>query len=972
MPDHPVLRRLYPSVCTLRQYLLAQTAGSSKSRRRRLAQVGVPTRLHASPTQQIDEEVGRLLDTALVATLDPAVPSLETSQQRARARDQDVAVFSQQRSPATTATTAATLESGYLLQSEIVDFVIWCLFKRSPSHKPAHVLCHGFQRGAYRPNGASSHPVASIPGLTECYPNSSVQTLKTPPWCRLHAMLGPGGDRVMMGLLLDCCIFLPVPGNMGNFYQLSGTPLSDWTLEKTAKSRLPSITFHPETPKDALLLKRENRMPGAITFVRSRILYARAALNARGGVRFGLLHIHALNRYPDLQNEEQTVQILRYIFPRQFGLHNVFTSHVEPRECALPFMDYTLREKDMHNSMRQALGKNSNNRQEASKWRSRTPKRLRGAATAWANKLRILHRRCSYLEMLRHYCPVEGVPLSPNPASRRSTYQPLNDIDAVAGAPDDSDDQHLPKYKCSTVEQTFFTDMACPAAHISAFCRAVVAKVIPESVWGTATNRRIIMYWIDQFIVLRRFESLTLHQVTQELQVTTLDWLNLPNVHSPTKLSKTDFDKRKEILLEFIYWLFDSYLITLIRSNFHVTESNVHRNRLFYFRHDVWRMLTEPALVTLKSQMFEEVPMETATRLMSARQLGFSKIRLLPKRTGFRTIMNLKRRQQILRNGVPSLGRSINTVMAPVFHAITYERSRQPDRFGSSLFSVGDMLPKLAAFKASLREKHLGERPLYFAKVDVRSCFDTIPQDRVVAVVNSLMKLQTYTTGKHVEVSLLGDLQRLHGKHVDSMPLKRYVAHSGSADEVASFGQLVRKQLVGAKANTVFVNTSLQRHETKDDLMRLLREHVERNLVKIGKKYYRQKKGIPQGSVLSSILCNLFYAELERDVLDFALEEDCLLLRLLDDFLLISINRARAERFVRVMHRGHSDYGVVVQLDKSLTNFDMMTDDGGRVPSTPTDFQFPYCGVCIDTRTLEVGKKTVRARKAGKMTSKTR
>jgi len=119
MPDHPVLRRLYPSVCTLRQYLLAQTAGSSKSRRRRLAQVGVPTRLHASPTQQIDEEVGRLLDTALVATLDPAVPSLETSQQRARARDQDVAVFSQQRSPATTATTAATLESGYLLQSEV-------------------------------------------------------------------------------------------------------------------------------------------------------------------------------------------------------------------------------------------------------------------------------------------------------------------------------------------------------------------------------------------------------------------------------------------------------------------------------------------------------------------------------------------------------------------------------------------------------------------------------------------------------------------------------------------------------------------------------------------------------------------------------------------------------------------------------------------------------------------------------------
>jgi hypothetical protein len=27
------------------------------------------------------------------------------------------------------------------------------------------------------------------------------------------------------------------------------------------------------------------------------------------------------------------------------------------------------------------------------------------------------------------------------------------------------------------------------------------------------------MYWIDQFVCLRRFESLSLHQVTQKLQV---------------------------------------------------------------------------------------------------------------------------------------------------------------------------------------------------------------------------------------------------------------------------------------------------------------------------------------------------------------------------------------------------------------------------------------------------------------------
>jgi len=46
-----------------------------------------------------------------------------------------------------------------------------------------------------------------------------------------------------------------------------------------------------------------------------------------------------------------------------------------------------------------------------------------------------------------------------------------------------------------------------------------VAKVIPRGFWGDDDNRRTIMYWIDQFISLRRFESLTLHQVTQNIQV---------------------------------------------------------------------------------------------------------------------------------------------------------------------------------------------------------------------------------------------------------------------------------------------------------------------------------------------------------------------------------------------------------------------------------------------------------------------
>jgi telomerase reverse transcriptase len=158
------------------------------------------------------------------------------------------------------------------------------------------------------------------------------------------------------------------------------------------------------------------------------------------------------------------------------------------------------------------------------------------------------------------------------------------------------------------------------------------------------------------------------------LQISHLSWLRPPGQHDSANLAKSDFEKRKELFMEFVYWVFDSFLIPLIRSNFHVTESNVHRNRLFYFRHDVWRMLSEPSLTTMKANMFELMPTERMTRLLSMRPLGFSKVRLLPKKHGFRTIMNLKRRQQVIRKGTMSLGRSINTVMTPVFNVITYEK----------------------------------------------------------------------------------------------------------------------------------------------------------------------------------------------------------------------------------------------------------------------------------------------------------
>jgi hypothetical protein len=119
-----------------------------------------------------------------------------------------------------------------------------------------------------------------------------------------------------------------------------------------------------------------------------------------------LTSVDVLNRYPNLEDQQQSVHILRYIFPRQFGLHNVFTSKVDARETAMAFKDYTLREKEILQAMYRETSKDGSDEQLA-KWRSKVPKRLRGEPLALVDKLRKSNRHCAYMELLRHYCPVE-------------------------------------------------------------------------------------------------------------------------------------------------------------------------------------------------------------------------------------------------------------------------------------------------------------------------------------------------------------------------------------------------------------------------------------------------------------------------------------------------------------------------------------------------------------------------------------
>lgn len=98
-----------------------------------------------------------------------------------------------------------------------------------------------------------------------------------------------------------------------------------------------------------------------------------------------------------LQNEAHTLRVMMYIFPRQFGLHNAFTSKVNFKETSQRLKDYTLREEEIL----QKFG-----RLNEPTTRVKTPKRLRGMVAELVQRLLVLHQSCSYSKLIQHHCPV--------------------------------------------------------------------------------------------------------------------------------------------------------------------------------------------------------------------------------------------------------------------------------------------------------------------------------------------------------------------------------------------------------------------------------------------------------------------------------------------------------------------------------------------------------------------------------------
>ncbi|KAF3916552.1 hypothetical protein ABW20_dc0102400 [Dactylellina cionopaga] len=733
--------------------------------------------------------------------------------------------------------------------------------------------------------------------------------------------------------------------------------------------------------------------------------------------------LNVLNRCNDPRKRNHKVHVLKYIFPRVFGLHNAFNSVVDKRDTVQTFKDYTLREEEIDlnisksindRRLKKILNKDVRYEQgvgcpdddddlhhgympppnplpdigkkERKAYESveNIPQRFRGEILHLVGELIRLQRRCKYHPLLQHYCPSSVIdPNVPDPRPRVPAPPPSNQR-SPAGSMQFRTQVIKPRVPATLGNKGAslqgFEQVNAPKQHPSqeispqdpillytttshcvfVFLRAVIGNIVPLAFWGNGKaaikNREMFFSHLEKFVKLRRYESLSLHEVIQGFKMTDLFWLHQkqPNGNGKAKLDVADMKQCSSLFGEFIYYLFDSLVIPLIRAHFYVTESTSDKNRTCYFRQDVWRKLTSTHINKMITTMFKDITSRGARAVMERRAAKFSTVRLLPKHTGVRFLSNLKRRPMELdpKTGRRVLAKSINQILKPNHVALSFEKSRQPQAVGAALFSVGEILKKLTAFRSRLQSEGVfGKQKFYFVKVDVTGCFDTIPQQHLLEVVERLYLENMYKIRKQGRVAMGS------GKAGATKPRILFPQIGESADSHVPSIEMNKKYVADTsidKKSLIFVDRVTCIYHERDALIRELREHVVNNFVQIGKRFYRQSVGIPQGSVMSTLLCNLFYADLETRELPFTQAKTGLLMRLIDDFLFITTNRDHAKRFSDAMHQGFPEYGVVIKPEKSLVNFEV-DFEGKKIERLFGDTDgFPYCGALINEKTLEI------------------
>ncbi|WOK95814.1 telomerase reverse transcriptase isoform X5 [Canna indica] len=586
---------------------------------------------------------------------------------------------------------------------------------------------------------------------------------------------------------------------------------------------------------------------------------------------------------------------------------------------------------------------------------------------------------------------------------------------------------------------------------VVSFIWAVCRSIVPVSLLGNSSCWRSLQKNISKIVKLHKFENLNLRQCIHGIKMSCYSYLSKvrscqcfcngnrkfglnENIRTVSK-SINDQVLLRNLFSRWMHWFFSDMVVSIISANFYVTEREFKKHELFYYPKPVWKKLVQQTITSLKEEKFRLLDEESAIGFFRNRGLGFSKVRFLPKETCLRLLANLgkpsvvqfpkhdfdsrccfrsfKEKTEIHGEHSSPCGRrpvkyfSVNSVLKELDTILRRVKVEKPELLGSSVFGYNDVYQKIHQFLSKVKIRQSEKPNIYIVVADVLKAFDSIDQDKLIGILDDILENDMYGISRHAMISCK---KGYFGTTYD------HCLPSGCNN--SNFASIFGPSFQSLPTNSILIDQYKVVWKKKRHLLLLLKEHLKHNILQIGQDFFLQKVGIPQGSILSTLLCCYYYGDMEKKMIlphiernskdllvnrssyasnycttemetdnvkylwqpkitvigknndhhakeanavtldmDNSIVEESLLLRFIDDFLFISTSKEQASRFFNRIGRGFSSYNCFMNKKKFGMNFDVAQKSClvNRVYTGGDGVSFlPWSGLLINCQTLEI------------------
>ncbi|KAL6940756.1 hypothetical protein ACO0QE_004672 [Hanseniaspora vineae] len=495
------------------------------------------------------------------------------------------------------------------------------------------------------------------------------------------------------------------------------------------------------------------------------------------------------------------------------------------------------------------------------------------------------------------------------------------------------------------------------------FLLLIIEKLFPLELWGDKRNKAVVFRNVNKLLKMDINKSIPMHMLLQGIRFSKMTWAS-----QTTSNGLINFTKEGE---KFFEWFYLKFFAKLVRTFFYVTNISSKITQIVYYRQDVYLQIAQPFISKYcddnlrKNQTCVWVPNDdkTTKSLMHDLSCLHTNLRIVPK--------NLKFPNDLRFISIPSPHIQFDDLMKFKWfvqdNIIPVRKILQHIRLYH--LSISDHFPKISNlyeipiliknFQSSLKATD----SVYFLKFDVKSCYDSIPVDLFINLLQEKWLkneklLKETNNGSWIvhknSVSLLNTnlafKQVVRKEHIINgvNSLHSYVKPRNSISHGESIATHISSAPDFIKINQR--NTDIQSF-TNEDVLYVVKKEILQTCVTIGDACFQRQNGVFQGTFLSSIIMDLLYDDMIRSTPEFHYSpKECklLLLRLADDFLVLSNSYEKIQQIMKRSSDGFPEYNAYINTEK--LQFSQFKDTSKNMEIVN------FVGLNVNLSTLEISK----------------